>query len=73
MTKDERTGQPIVPDTSIITGYREGLTACANAFPISMVVRSEKRRAAIRHAYEQAQQDVFREYEEMNSSKDGPL
>jgi hypothetical protein len=66
MAKDEKTGQPIVPDTSIVTGYREGLTACSNNFPISLVVRSEKRQETIRHAFEQAQQEVFKEYEQMN-------
>ena len=66
MAKDKATGQPIVPDTSIVTGYREGLTACSNNFPIEMVVRSEKRRDTIRAAYEQAERDVFKEYEELN-------
>ena len=66
MAKDEKTGQPIVPDTSIVTGYREGLTASANNFPVSMTVRSEKRRETIQRAYEQARQDVLEEYDELS-------
>lgn len=66
MAKDEKTGQAIVPDTSIVTGYREGLTASANSFPISLAVRSEKRRETILKAYAQAEQDVFKEYDELN-------
>ena len=67
MAKDEKTGQPIVPDTSIVTGYREGLTACTNNFPIDLTVRSERKRETIRRALEQAQQEVFKEYEQMNA------
>lgn len=50
MAIDEKTGKPIVPDTSIVTGYREGLTACADKFLIKMTVRSEARRKAIEAA-----------------------
>ena len=66
MAKDEKTGRPIVPDTSIVTGYREGLTASANGFPVEITIRSEKRRETILRAYEQARQDVFEEYDELN-------
>jgi len=66
MATDEKTGKPIVPDTSIVTGYREGLTACADKFPIKMTVRSEARRKAIEAAFVEAQEGVFKEYEGMN-------
>ena len=66
MATDKETGRPIVPDTSIVTGYREGLTACVNNFPIRMTVRSEKRRETIQREFERVQQDVFQEYEDMN-------
>ena len=35
MAKDEKIDQPVVPDVSIVT-------ACANALPLSVKVRSEK-------------------------------
>ena len=66
MVTDSKTGKPIVPDTSVVTGYREGLTACANDFPIKMTIRSEARRKAIGRAFKDAQQNVFKEYEEMS-------
>lgn len=66
MAVDEKTGKPVVPDTSIVTGYREGLTACADAFPIKMTVRSDRRRKAIEEAFKEAQDGIFMEYEGMN-------
>ena len=63
---DTTSGNPILPDTSIVTGYREGLTACANYFPVEMVVRSEKRRQTIRAEFDRVGRDVFKEYEELN-------
>jgi hypothetical protein len=63
---DVKTGKPIEVDTSIVTGYREGLTASANEFQIKITVRGEKRRLAIEEAYKEAQETVFKEYESMN-------
>ena len=34
MANDPETGEPIVPNTDMLTGYREGLTACAHDFPV---------------------------------------
>jgi hypothetical protein len=66
MAEDPTTGQKIKPDIDIVTGYREGLTACANPFPIKMTVRSEARRKAIMEAYEDAKENVFRNLEGMD-------
>lgn len=63
MATDPMTGQNIRPDTSIVTGYREGLTACANDFPIKMAIRSEARRKAIVAAYDEAKETVFRNFD----------
>jgi hypothetical protein len=63
MATDESTGKPIVPDTSMVTGYREGLTACAYDFPVQLTVRSEARRKAILQDFEWAKQEVFPTFE----------
>lgn len=60
---DSVTGKPIMPDTSIVTGYREGLTASPNDFPIKLTVRSDARKKAIEDAYAKAQTDVFPRFE----------
>lgn len=60
---DPKTGQKIKPDTSIVTGYREGLTACVNDFPIKMTIRSEARRKAIDDGYGEAKETVFRSFD----------
>lgn len=63
MVTDESTGKPIVPDTSMVTGYREGLTACPNDFPIKLTVRSPARKRAIEDAYAKARTEVFPKFE----------
>jgi hypothetical protein len=63
MATDPKTGKPIVPDTDIVTGYREGLTACAYDFPIKLTVRSEARRQAIMNEYAEAKATVFPKFE----------
>ena len=63
MATDPKTGKPIVPDTDIVTGYREGLTACAYDFPIKLTIRSEARRAAIMKEYAEARANVFPKFE----------
>ncbi|KAJ9615082.1 hypothetical protein H2200_001156 [Cladophialophora chaetospira] len=63
MATDPKTGKPIVPDTDIVTGYREGLTACAYDFPIKLTIRSEARRAAIMKEYAEARENVFPKFE----------
>ena len=64
MATDERTGEPIVPDSSIETGYREGLTLCVNEFPISLKVRSTARRNAVDEGFKAASRDVFEKYDD---------
>ena len=63
MATDPATGKPIVPDTNIVTGYREGLTACAYEFPIQMTVRSQARRETIMKEFAEAKANVFPKYE----------
>lgn len=60
---DPLSGKPIVPDVSIVTGYREGLTVCPNDFPVQLKVRSQARKQAIEEAYAKAQMDVFPRFE----------
>jgi hypothetical protein len=63
MAPDPKTGKLMVPDTDIITGYREGLTACAYDFPCQFTVRSEARRATIMKELAEAKAEVFPKYE----------
>lgn len=63
MANDPKTGTPIVPNTDMLTGYREGLTACAYDFPIQMTVRSETRRVTIVREFAEAKANVFPKYE----------
>ncbi|KAK5710470.1 hypothetical protein LTR15_012960 [Elasticomyces elasticus] len=63
LATDTITGEPIVPDISIVTGYREGLTASPNDFPVKLTVRSNARKRAIEKAYARAQTDVFPRFE----------
>jgi cytochrome P450 family 619 len=60
---DASTGKPYKYDTTMETGYREGLTACAYDFPIKLTVRSEARKQAILREFEQAKVDIFSKYE----------
>jgi cytochrome P450 family 619 len=60
---DPETGRPVVPDTDIVTGYREGLTACAYDFPIKLTIRSEARRQAIMKEFAEAKTSVFSRFE----------
>jgi len=68
MANDPETGEPIVPNTDMLTGYREGLTACAHDFPVQMIVRSEERRATIMKEFVEAKANVFPKYETTNFS-----
>lgn len=60
---DPATGKPIEPDTDVVTGYREGLTACAYDFPVKLTVRSQARRDAIEREYKEARANFFPQYE----------
>lgn len=60
---DPKTGKPMIPDTTIETGYREGLTACAYEFPCTIKVRSEKKRETILREFADAQANVFPKFE----------
>ncbi|EMC98771.1 hypothetical protein BAUCODRAFT_120072 [Baudoinia panamericana UAMH 10762] len=68
MAVDTKTGQPIVPDSSVETGFREGLTLSAKDFPITLNVRSEARRNAIDEAFLAACRDVFAKYDDTDLS-----
>ncbi|EXJ74267.1 uncharacterized protein A1O5_02563 [Cladophialophora psammophila CBS 110553] len=62
---DPATGKPIQPDTDVVTGYREGLTACAYDFPVKLTVRSQARRQAIEREYREACANFFPQYEKV--------
>jgi len=66
---DQETGKTIVPDTSMATGYREGLTACAYEFPIKLTVRSPTRHETIMREYAAAKADVFHKYDKSDFFK----
>jgi hypothetical protein len=66
---DPNTGQVVDLDTSMATGYREGLTACAYDFPIKLTVRSEKRREAIMREFKSAQENVFPQFDKSDFFK----
>ena len=61
---DEKTGKNIVPDSSIETGYQEGLTLCVKDFPVILKVRSAARRAAVEESFKAACSDVFARYDD---------
>lgn len=62
-TTDPATGESIVPDTDMLTGYREGLTACAYDFPCRFTVRSQAKRDTIMREFAEARENVFPQYE----------
>ena len=66
MAVDRGTGESIVPDCSIETGFREGLTLCAKDFPVNLNVRSAGRRKAVEESFKAACTDVFARYEDMS-------
>ena len=63
---DETTGKPIIPDSSVETGYREGLTLCVKEFPVNLTVRSSARRAAIEKSFTTAVTEIFDRYDNMS-------
>jgi hypothetical protein len=60
---DPQTGKPIALDTTVETGYREGLTMCPYDFPCKITLRSEARRRVISKDLEEAQTNFFPQYE----------
>ncbi|KAK5163102.1 uncharacterized protein LTR77_010886 [Saxophila tyrrhenica] len=50
-------------DTDPVTGYCEGFLVCANDFDAEFEVRGEKRKETILREYEEAERDVFGNYE----------
>ena len=64
MAVDKDTGKPIVPDSSIETGYSEGLTLCAKDFPVNLKVRSAARRTAVEESFKAVCKDVFARYDD---------
>jgi cytochrome P450 family 619 len=63
---DPVTEKPVKPNTDVVTGYREGLTTCPDTFPLKLTIRSETRRKAVLEAFQDAQDNVFKQYEEMD-------
>jgi cytochrome P450 len=66
---DPETGQIVDSDTSMATGYREGLTACPYEFPIKLTVRSQKRRETIMKEFENAQENIFPQFDKSDFFK----
>lgn len=66
---DPKTGKLFTPDTSMATGYREGLTACPHEFPIKLTVRSQKRHETIMQEYAAAQTEVFHKFDKSDFFK----
>ncbi|KAK5727913.1 hypothetical protein LTR17_012336 [Elasticomyces elasticus] len=60
---DPHTSKPMKLDTSVETGYREGLTMCPYEFPCEIVARSAARSGLVSEALKEAQRDVFPQYE----------
>lgn len=63
---DPETKKPILPDPSVETGYREGLTMCPFEFPAMITVRSEARRQLILKEYADAKANFFPKYEQVD-------
>jgi len=66
---DPKTSKPIIPDASVVTGYREGLTMCPYEFPAKITVRSEERRQVISKDLAEAQANFFPKYEDADLFK----
>jgi cytochrome P450 family 619 len=63
---DPQTGKPIALDTTVETGYREGLTMCPYEFPCKTTIRSEARRQVILKDLEEARANFFPQYEKVD-------
>ena len=57
-------GKTVDPDINPQTGYSEGFLVCAKGFRCRVTPRSEGRRATIMNEYEQAQSEVFSQFED---------
>ncbi len=66
MKIDQQTCKPITLDTSVETGYREGLTMCAYEFPCDIILRSGARRQVILKDLKEAQTNFFPRYEKVD-------
>ena len=62
---DPLTGKPVPLDTSVETGYREGLTMCPYNFVCNITLRSEARRQVIYQDLKEAQTNLFPKYEQV--------
>ena len=60
---DPNTGSAIKVDTSVETGYREGLTMCPYNFRCDIKVRDQKRAELIASSLVTAKAGVFPKYE----------
>lgn len=63
VTTDPATGKPFVIDSSVETGYREGLALFPPEFPVTLTLRSEAKRKVIEESYHAACRDVFAKYD----------
>jgi hypothetical protein len=62
--KDAKTGNPIMPDTNVETGFREGLTMVPHEFPCEFIVRSDARRKVMENDLDNARREIFPRYEQ---------
>ncbi|KIW98747.1 uncharacterized protein Z519_00410 [Cladophialophora bantiana CBS 173.52] len=63
---DPQTGKLVALDTTVETGYREGLTMCPYEFPCKTTIRSETRRQVILKDLKEAQTNFFPQYEKVD-------
>jgi len=68
LTTDPATGKPIVPDSSVETGYNEGLVLCVKDFPVELEVRSAAKRKIIEESYKAAYTDIFAKYDVLGTN-----
>lgn len=66
---DAVTGKPMVPDSSVDTGYVEGLILSVRDFPLQLKVRSDTRRKTIEESYHAACADIFAKYDDMSTNE----
>lgn len=60
---DEK-GKPVEPDLNPETGYSEGFLVCAKDFECRIKPRSESRKETIMTEYEQAERDIFSQFDD---------
>lgn len=69
LSTDAVTGEPMVPDSSVDTGYVEGLILSVKDFPLQLRVRSNARRKIIEESYYAACADIFANYDDLSANE----